>query len=98
MTTQAAVAEFEAQGSLPPGTEGWWKVWGARVSSIRTGDLIFLKGQDDGEPEGHLIAGTFEAKATGLRRGFIVDNEERFTLGMLCPVVVLRRDTHNILA
>jgi hypothetical protein len=92
ITSAEALRQVEAQGVLQPGTEGWWKVWGARVSDIRPGDLV-LSGGDNAD----LIEGTFEAKAAPVRVGFIADGE-RFTLGALVPVIVLRRSTHNLLA
>ena len=95
-TTAEAVAEFEAQGVLQPGDEGWWKVWGAQVRHIRTGDLLLCKNQDD-ETEFSLIHDTFLAKSHPLRRGFISDDQE-FTLGVLSAIVLLRRGTHNMLA
>jgi hypothetical protein len=93
MENREIQAELEVQGVLQPGQEGWWKVWGANVTHIRTGDVVHFKG-DEGWV---FIEDTFEAKAAPIRRGF-VSNGERFTMGVLVPVVVLRRGTHNFLA
>lgn len=100
-TTEEAVKAFEGQKVLQPGEPGWWKIWGASVRNIQTGDLVAMRGKGD-EVIYHLISGTFEAKASGLRRGFISDNCEfeggKFTLGLLCPIVLFRQETHNTLA
>lgn len=96
--TAEAVAQFEGQGALQPGSEGWWKVWGASVRHIRTGDLVATLSEDgERELDWMLIQDRFGAKAAPLRQGFVVDGE-RVTLGALAPVVVLRRGTHNTLA
>lgn len=93
--TSEAVAAFEAQGVLEPGTEGWWKVWGAQVHHVQAGDLV--GSLVDGEMDWFLVEELFEAKAAPLRQGFVTDGE-RTTLGVLCPIVLLRRGTHNVLA
>lgn len=95
LTSDFASATFEAQGPIAPGTEGFWKVWGAQVRTIRPGDLILTKDGDDFRWD--LILDTFDAKASGLRRGFVSD-AGKFTLGALAPVQVLRWGTHNTLA
>lgn len=91
-----AFASFEAQGSLAPGSEGFWKVWGAQVRHILPGDLVLTLLDD--EVKADLVADLFEAKAHPVRQGFISAEGDRFTLGALLPVIVLRWDTHNILA
>lgn len=92
-TTAEALAEFEAQGAIQPGTPGWWKVWGARPQHIRKGDLLLLP-----ENGTELIADTFVAKAAPLRFGFVNAEGDRFTIGALAPIVLLRRSDHNVLA
>lgn len=89
-----AYEEYEAQGKLKPGEKGWWQVWGANVGHIREGDLIL----HDADGDWVHIQGLFEAKAAPLRRGFIDHEGERFTLGVLVPVIVVRQGTHNTLA
>ena len=96
LTTADAYAAFEAQGSLAPGTEGFWKVYGARPHHARPGDLLL--GMVDDEVKADLILDTFEAKAAPARQGLISAEGERFTIGNLCPVILLRWDTHNLLA
>lgn len=95
-STAAAVAAFEDQGSLDPGTEGFWKVWGATPHTVLPGDLILIK--DLGEVTEELIAEVFEAKAYPARAGFINAEGETFTYGALAPLVVLRWGTRHILA
>lgn len=50
-TTNTDAAELQAQLEAPdriePGTAGWWRVWGARSSVIRSGDVIVTL--EDGE-------------------------------------------------
>jgi hypothetical protein len=33
---------LNAQGAIQPGTEGWWKVWGATLNDVRDGDLVMI--------------------------------------------------------
>jgi hypothetical protein len=93
MTSTEAWAQAEAQGTLQPGEQGWWKVWGARAANVQPGDLLLLAGQ---EPT--LIADTFTAKAAPMRIGLVSAEGERFTIGALADVIVLRPGTHNTLA
>jgi hypothetical protein len=96
MDSQEAWAQVEAQGTIAPGTDGWWKVWGATWSHVRAGDLVLTK--VDGEATPTLVADLFEAKAAPARVGIVTDDEQRVTFGALCPLVLLRRGTHNTLA
>ena len=52
-TAAAAIAELESQGTLAPGTQGWWKVWGAGVGHVRPGDIILSKLAD--RERGHRL-------------------------------------------
>lgn len=96
-STASAAAHFALQGTLEPGQEGFWKVYGAKVNNIREGDLILTQGEE-GEATFTYIKGTFTAKAAPMRKGLIDDKGEQFTLGALLPVIVLRWDKHNLLA
>lgn len=96
--SQAALAAFEAQGSLQPGEQGWWKVWGASLADVRAGDLILTADPDaDGGLVPTLVEETFRPAAYPARHGFVADGA-RFTIGALCPIVLLRQGTHNTLA
>lgn len=95
LTSSDAEALFEVQGSIAPGTEGLWKVWGARLAEVRPGDLILIKDGDDSKFI--LIQGTFKAKASPAREGFYADGES-FTYGALAPVIVLRWGTGHTLS
>lgn len=95
-TTTAARTAFEGQGEIAPGTQGYWKVWGARPCDIRTGDLIMTKDGDDVRYD--LILDRFAAKAAPIRQGLVNAEGEQFTLGALTPVIVLRPGTHHTLA
>lgn len=96
LTTSEAVAQFNDQGRIPPGTPGWWRVWGASVQDIAPGDLVATL--SDGELSWSLVHELFTARAYPLRHGLVTDGGERFTLGALVPVVVLRRGTHHVLS
>lgn len=103
-TTAHAAAHFARQGSLAPGAEGFWKVWGATVNNIRPGDLILTKDistpakANSDNTRFDLITDTFDAKASPMRKGLVNAEGDRFTLGALSPVIVLRWDIHNLLA
>jgi len=88
------VEEVKAQGILKPGDYGWWKVWGAQPKDIQPGDVVMVKGDEDWTE----ITGLFLSNAHPVRLGFWGEGGNRFTIGALCPVVVLRRGTHNMLA
>ncbi len=100
---------LDAQGTLQPGTEGYWKVWGARASDIRPGDLVMVKNQDnviseyevlDYAPRGRegtmmdLIRPRFRAPAKSAGAG----TGQLFSVGAMQAVVVLRKGTHHTLA
>lgn len=88
-----AVAEFEAQPALQPGAAGWWRVWGAKPHHVRAGDIVITRGE---RPV--FVTDTFTAKAAPMRQGLVDQDGERFTLGALCPIVLVRPGTHNTLA
>ena len=95
VSSPEAGAHFEGQGHMPAGTPGFWKVYGASVADVRPGDLLITKGETDFHYD--LIADTFESEAAPLRRGLVNAEGDRFTLGALCPVIVLRWGTHATL-
>ena len=93
--SEAAWREAEAQGSLAPGEPGWWKVWGARVLDIRTGDMVLWQSSD--YQEAMLVEGLYRAKSYPMRWGMVVEGEQ-ITMGSLVPMTLLRKGTHNTLA
>lgn len=95
-TPAECIAAFEAQDRLEPGTPGYWKVWGAKVRHIRTGDILLSKDGDKVVTD--YITGTFESKAAPVRVGLLDAEGNKFTLGALTPVVIVRWATHHILA
>lgn len=97
MAKTDAVARFEAQGKLQPGDEGYWKVWGARPRHIRAGDIVMSKNDGDDSVETYEVEELFLAKAHPMRIGLVVKGE-RTTIGALCPIVLVRWGTHNMLA
>lgn len=96
-TSADAVRQFESQGEIPPGTPGFWRVWGAQPRHIETGDLVLSVNAETGDQEWDLIVDTFTAKAAPLRIG-VETPEGRITIGALTPVIVLRWGTHHDLA
>jgi hypothetical protein len=88
--TDEVRAEIEAQPRLEPGTEGWWKVWGARARDIRPGDYVLTSDEE------FFVQDVFAAKSIA-RLGIVCDGE-RSTIGLLCPVVILRRGTRHTLS
>lgn len=101
MTTPLTDALNE-QGVLQPGDSGYWKLWGACVMDIETGDLVMCKGASGGSFDQFEITEVLsprEGYLTDLcRRRFRDAEGEIFSLGMLCPVIVLRKGTHNMLS
>jgi len=93
LTSAQAWQQAQAQGTLKPGAEGWWRVWGAGVGHVRPGDLVLLPGDVP-----TLITGRWDCRAAPVRAGFVSAEGDRFTLGALARLVILRRGTHNTLA
>lgn len=89
-----AIEEFEAQPELAPGDEGWWKVWGASTADVRVGDIVIC--EFDGvtytkeivQDRGDQIVGRQLTDAEG----------NKFMLGALQPIVLVRKGTQNTLA
>lgn len=93
MKSEEAWAQAQGQGTLQPGEQGWWRVWGANITHVRAGDILLAKGDAP-----TLIAERFEAKAAPLRQGFVSAEGERFTMGAMARIEILRPGTHNTLA
>lgn len=91
------MAEFESQPALDPGQDGWWKVWGASPQDIRAGDLVFTRGEADGDVDSFFVQETFTSKAAPMRVGIVVDGRQQ-SIGALAPIVLVRRGTKNTLA
>ena len=91
--SQAAWDEFDAQGPIPPGTPGWWRVWAGNVSRIRPGDLVMCKTAED-LAEAFLVEDV--NRANPLRLGILVEGTWQ-SIGLLCPIVLLRQGTRNTL-
>jgi hypothetical protein len=101
--THPLTSALDSQGSMRPGTQGWWKVWGARLSDVKAGDMIMVGTKaEDGS---HVIS---EHTVTSIIREdglagvmyftFTDQAGERHSYGVLCPVQVVRQGTHNTLA
>jgi hypothetical protein len=114
MSTPRAIEIIAAQPALQPGTEGYWKVWGASVRDITPGDLVILKYSD-----GEVCEYEVSAYVPRVERGNTVSDDlaarghtgggihydqlrptdgELFTVGALQRIVLLRKSTHNILS
>jgi hypothetical protein len=94
---------LDAQGRMEPGDEGWWKVWGASMQDVRQGDLIMAGlRKDDGTKEvvEHFVREVvYEGGIKdAIWLNFIDLHGEKRGIGMLCPVAIVRRGTHNILS
>ena len=86
---------LDAQGVLQPGEKGFWKVWGARIYNIRAGDLLMFKGRDGTTQECQVES----VDHTEIVCPKVVATDGReFRLGALMPIILLRQETHNILA
>lgn len=98
MNAAEAIAEFEAQGTLQPGEEGWWKVWGARIHNVRSGDIMLCKDADTGEVVTEFIEEIRPAGGwAGMRLLYVAEGVNR-SIGALAPIIVVRKGTHNTLA
>jgi hypothetical protein len=99
MTSTPVTEALNGQGTLRPGQEGWWKVYGAQASDVQAGDLIMVKPRD-AEITEHAI--TRIVPEDGMRGAmflrFIDAAGEDLRIGRLCPVIVLRKGTQNTLA
>jgi hypothetical protein len=95
---------LDEQGRLEPGTEGWWRVWGASARDIRPGDLVMTGWRNSDGSSGHGEHTAGEPAPWGdLRDSCRVRftdavTGELFSVGMLQPMALLRRGTHNTLS
>lgn len=94
-TSAEVRATVEAQPRMEPGTFGFWEVWGATPQDIQGGDYVLVK-MRDGSVDEFFVQDTFVAKNVA-RKGVVVDGE-RMTLGLLCPIVILREGTRGVLS
>lgn len=90
---------LDAQGTLEPGQTGYWRIYGARISDARPGDLLMVKPKD-GEITEHEIKEivTESGMLSAMYVRFIDVTGEDIRIGRLCPVIVLRKGTHHVLA
>jgi len=92
-------AQEFALGRIEPGTEGWWRVWGASPFDIEPGDLIMIKPSGEEITEyavRHVINEGTLADECG-RRIITWANEDR-RIGYLVPIEIVRRGTRNYLS
>lgn len=90
---------LDAQGTIQPGTEGWWRVFGACAKDIRVSDMVMVEYADTGVRE-FMVS---ELAPTGdisdvIAPRFLATDGNRYRVGALQKVVVLRRGTRHILA
>jgi hypothetical protein len=97
LTGQEAIDHVKTMPAKQPGTEGFWEVWGARPHHLRPGDILVSKVRGTDEVEIDFVADLFPAKSPA-RQGFVNQDAEQFTVGILSPVVILRWGTHGTLA
>lgn len=99
-------ARLDEQGALTPPADGWWRVWGARASDIRPGDLVMCGWKDADDPAviHHAEYEVAEMASFGapsmntLRVGFITTTGRFASVGMLQAMALVRRGTHGTLA
>lgn len=83
------------QGPIAPGTQGWWKVWGAGVGNVRVGDLIVFLHDGEMITEGPVRL----LKRNSLRCSFLRPDGTWFSLGRgYGPIVLYRQGTKHTLA
>jgi hypothetical protein len=82
--------EIATQPSMAAGTLGWWKVWGAGSRHIQAGDFVVTANDE------FFVQGVWDTNDAHVF-GFIADGKKR-TVGILCPVKVIRHTTCNTLA
>ena len=93
---------LDAQGTLQPGTEGWWQVWGARAQDIRPGDMVMMTYTDAPEPIEFQVQEPAPRGDNDLRDvvrpRFLATDGTHHHIGALQKIVVLRRGTRHTLA
>lgn len=84
-----AIEEIEAQGTLEPGQDGWWRVWGASILDVKAGDVVI---DTEGAYEVHEVTGRT------LTQVVLQTSEGEICVGMMARINVVRKTTHNTLA
>jgi hypothetical protein len=100
-----ATDALNAQGTLEPGTEGYWRVWGATVFDVKPGDLVMVGWRDDngetGIDEWEVAASAPRGEGHELhdqiRPRFTSPAGDYFSIGALQPIHLLRRGRHHVL-
>ena len=90
-TARAAIAEMESQGELKAGTLGWWWIMAAESKNVRAGDLILIEAE--GGNTWFYVEDTFTTKNRYQRIGIVINTDEKKTLGIFHPIIVMRRGT-----
>src|ERR1051325_6212146 len=88
---------LDKQGRIEPGTPGLWKVWGACARHIRVDDMVMLKWPDDPEHYEYEVAKIEPAKTPWNFR-LTSKAGETVVVGDLQPIILMRMDTHHMLA
>jgi hypothetical protein len=90
---------LDAQGTIQPGTEGWWRVWGACINDIRQNDMIMVKPQN-GEITEHVVTRIIpeDGMLDAIYLRFIDADGEDIRIGRMCSVIILRRETQHTLS
>jgi hypothetical protein len=99
-------ARLNSQGAIEPGTEAYWKVWGACAMDIRPGDLVMSGWKDRDDPsvihhaeyEVAEMASFTAPTMNAIRVGFITTTGKFASVGMLQPCAIARRGTSNFLS
>lgn len=91
MNTATVRDEIEAQPVLHPGDYGWWKIYGATTRNILPGDYVICKDGDE-----FYVQDTYP-REDFIRVGVVIDGV-RSSIGILHPIVLLRKGTRATLA
>lgn len=83
-------------GRKEPGTEGFWRVWGACWRDLRAGDVLMAKNRDTDEVGVDYVAEVLEPRMGRFR--YVDQNGVTMSCGMLAPIEVLRWETKNTLS
>jgi hypothetical protein len=101
------MSRLESQGTLKPGDEGYWRVWGSHALDIKPGDLILCAWKDSDNPAVihhaeyevvQLAPWPDKPIMNGCRVRFLATNGEYESVGMLQPMELYRPGTGNYLS
>jgi hypothetical protein len=87
---------LNAQGEIAPGTEGWWRVFGARAQDVRPGDMV-VTASCEFKVQERAPRGNGDLRDVAVPR-FLGTDGQYYYLGALQAIAVLRYGTKHTLA